>query len=77
MASCLLEKGGQGGLDTSLYIPYNPELTQYAREQRNTSSLAENRMWYDVLRYGKLKTYRFLRQKPLLNFIADFYCSEL
>jgi len=59
------------------HIPYNPELSEYAREQRNTSSLAENRMWYDVLRFGELKGYRFLRQKPLLNFIADFYCSEL
>ena len=25
----------------------------------------------------QLKGYRFIRQKPLLNFIADFYCYEL
>jgi len=75
--SCPLDKGGQGGLEKFTHIPYTPELTQYAKDQRNTSSLAENRMWYDVLRFGELKKYRFLRQKPLLNFIADFYCSEL
>jgi UDP-N-acetylmuramate-alanine ligase len=74
---CPLDKGGQGGLDELNYIPYNPELTQFAKDQRNTPSLAENRMWYDVLRFWELKKYRFLRQKPLLNFIADFYCSEL
>lgn len=77
IATCPLDKGGQGGLEKYDHIPYNPELTEYSREQRKTSSLAENRMWYDVLRFGELKQYRFLRQKPLLNFIADFYCSEL
>lgn len=74
---CPLDKGGQGGLEKLTHIPYNPKLTQYAKDQRTTASLAENRMWYDVLRCGDLKQYRFLRQKPLLNFIADFYCSEL
>lgn len=75
--SCPLDKGGQGGLEKLTHIPYNPELTQFSKDQRNIPSLAENRMWYDVLRHGELKKYRFLRQKPLLNFIADFYCSEL
>jgi len=29
------------------------------------------------LRQGELKKYRFLRQKILGNYIADFYCSKL
>ncbi len=34
-------------------------------------------MWYDILKEKKLSQYKFTRQKPLLNYIADFYCSEL
>ena len=59
------------------HIPYNPDLVDYAREQRKTESLAERRMWYDILREKKLQDYKFTRQKPLLNYIADFYCAEL
>jgi adenine-specific DNA-methyltransferase len=33
-------------------------------------------MWYDILKGKKLSQYKFTRQKPLLNYIADFYCSE-
>jgi len=58
------------------HIPYNPELTDFAREQRQTESLAEKRMWYDILKGKKLSQYKFTRQKPLLSYIADFYCSE-
>ena len=31
-------------------------------------------MWYEYLRDHK---YTFLRQKPIDNFIVDFYCSKL
>lgn len=33
-------------------------------------------MWYDILKGKKLSQYKFTRQKPLLSYIADFYCSE-
>jgi very-short-patch-repair endonuclease/NAD(P)H-flavin reductase len=75
-------KGGAegGGFNyfhwNSFHIPYSPHLVDYAREQRQTESLAEKRMWYDILKEEKLKQYKFTRQKPLLNYIADFYCSE-
>lgn len=35
---------------------------------------AEKRLWYDYLCNHH---YRFLRQKPIGNYIADFYCSKL
>ena len=34
-------------------------------------------MWFAVLRNKQFRNYKFLRQKPLDNFIADFYCAEL
>lgn len=57
-------------------IPYNPQLKQLARNLRNDSTLGEILLW-DELKTKKLFGYDFHRQKPLLNFIVDFYCSEL
>jgi len=34
-------------------------------------------MWTEVLRMRQFARYKFLRQKPIANFIVDFYCSEL
>ena len=35
---------------------------------------AENKLWHYYLRNHH---YRFLRQKPIGNYILDFYCSKL
>jgi len=35
---------------------------------------AEKKLWYEYLRQTE---YRWLRQKPIGNFIVDFYCSAL
>ena len=43
---------------------------------RNNSTKAEIRLWQE-LKGKKLLGYDFHRQKPLLEFIADFYCHEL
>jgi len=37
----------------------------------------EANLWYKILRNRELLNYKFLRQKPILNFILDFYCSRL
>ena len=34
-------------------------------------------MWYEVLRKKQFKNCKFLRQKPIGNFIVDFYCAQL
>ncbi|MFA4890128.1 MAG: endonuclease domain-containing protein [Candidatus Paceibacterota bacterium] len=60
-----------------LYIPYNPKLVEEARENRKNKTEAEDKLWNEVLKDRQLKNYKFLRQKPLDNFIADFYCAEL
>ena len=57
-------------------IPYNPKLKQLARNLRNNSTLSEVLLWR-VLKGKQLKGFDFHRQKPVGNFIVDFFCTEL
>ena len=57
-------------------IPYNPKLKQLARNLRNDSTPGEITLW-NHLNNKQFYGYDFHRQKPLLNFITDFYCYEL
>ena len=57
------------------FPPYNPRLNTLARELRTYGTKSEAMLW-KVLK-NKQTGYRFTRQKPILNFIADFYCHEL
>ena len=56
---------------------YNKNLKQYARNLRNHSTKAEIKVWTHLLRAKKMKGYSFLRQRAILNYIADFYCKPL
>ena len=53
---------------------YNPKLKLRARQMRNKMTAAENKLWYDYL---KGNGYRWLRQKPIGDYIVDFYCPKL
>ena len=57
-------------------IYYNPKLKEYARWLRNHSTRAEKRMW-KYLKGKQMMGYDFHRQKPIDNFILDFFCHEL
>lgn len=57
-------------------IPYNPHLKELARKLRNESTLGEVLLWKQ-LNNKKMHGFDFHRQKPLLNYIVDFYCYEL
>ena len=57
------------------FPPYNPDLNPLARDLRTNGTKSEAMLW-KVLK-NKQTGYRFTRQKPILNFIADFYCHEL
>jgi very-short-patch-repair endonuclease len=78
-----LSQRGQGDCklrkynDDLFHIPYKPYLKELARELRKNMTVAEKKVWYQLLSRDGLEGWRFLRQKPLLNFIADFYCSKL
>jgi very-short-patch-repair endonuclease len=57
-------------------LPYNKNLKEFSRKLRNNSTLGEILLWKQ-LRAGSMKGYTFNRQKPLNNFIVDFYCKPL
>ncbi len=52
---------------------YNPKLTPRAQELRRDATPQENHLWYDFLSTHPM---RFLRQRVIGTFIADFYCHE-
>jgi len=57
-------------------IPYKPRLKKLARKLRNESTLTEIMLWYE-LKGRKLRGYDFDRQKPIDDYIVDFYCKDL
>jgi len=57
-------------------IPYNPTLKEFARKLRNSSTKAEIILWQKLKR-KQMYGYDFHRQKPLGNYIVDFFCHEL
>jgi very-short-patch-repair endonuclease len=57
-------------------IHYNPKLKHRARELRNNSTLSEILLW-EELKNRKMLGYKFLRQKPIGNYIVDFFCNKL
>lgn len=54
----------------------NRELMDKAREQRNNMTLSEIILW-SRLRSKQVDGFKFRRQQPILDYIADFYCHEL
>ncbi len=69
-----LLRGGWEGLG---FLPYDHKLTVLARENRKHPTVAEQKIWFEVLRNRQFSAYKFLRQKPIDRFIVDFYCSSL
>ena len=63
-------------MKSSNRIYYNPALKQNARELRNNSTLSEVLLWNE-LKKKKIKGYDFHRQKPVDNYIVDFFCFKL
>ncbi|MBE0650606.1 MAG: endonuclease domain-containing protein [Bacteroidales bacterium] len=56
---------------------YNKNLQPYANELRKEMTKAEACLWKYVLKSGRLSGCKFRRQRPVLNYIADFMCVEL
>ena len=52
---------------------HNTKLTAKAKALRKNMTKEERHLWYDFLRSYPI---RFLRQKVIDNYIADFYCNE-
>lgn len=54
-------------------IPYKNSLNKNARSLRKNATKQENHLWYDFLSSYPVK---FRRQRPIGNYIADFYCDK-
>jgi very-short-patch-repair endonuclease len=78
-----LEGQGVGSSSKSIYmshkrkiIPYNPELKELARDLRKNMTLSEVLLW-NQLKQKNIMGYDFDRQRPIENYIVDFYCKDL
>lgn len=56
---------------------YNKNLKEYARKLRNNSTLAKVILWNKLLKKRQLRGYQFLRQRPIDNYIVDFFSKDL
>ena len=61
-----------------MILKYNPENKEFAKINRNQLMMteAEWKIRNIALKWSK-RWYRFLRQKPIGNYILDFYCHKL
>ncbi|MCW6051411.1 endonuclease domain-containing protein [Lyngbya sp. CCAP 1446/10] len=57
-------------------IPYNPKLKEFARQLRNNMTPGEISLWKYV-KGKQIMGYDFDRQRPIDEFIVDFYCKQL
>ena len=57
-------------------IKYNPKLKEFARQLRNNSTKSEIRLWQKLKR-SQMYGYDFHRQKPIDEYIVDFFCNKL
>lgn len=57
-------------------IPYNPELKELAKELRRNMTMSEVLLWNE-LKQKRMLGFDFDRQRPIGNFIVDFYCKDL
>ena len=55
----------------------NKNLQPFANQLRKEMTKAEACLWKYILKAKQLKGYQFRRQRPVLNYIADFICMEL
>ena len=52
---------------------YNKKNIPLAKQLRKSMTEQERKLWYVFLRSYPIK---FYRQRPINNYIADFYCSD-
>ena len=55
------------------HLPYNPDNVVKARKLRRRMTKPEKKLWYEFLCTLNL---RVLRQRPIGNYIVDFFCPS-
>jgi very-short-patch-repair endonuclease len=59
----------------NMHFDADPRLFHFARQNRKVMTEAEELLW-SLLRNRKLGGFKFRRQHPIADFIADFFCLE-
>ncbi|MDN5201476.1 endonuclease domain-containing protein [Fulvivirgaceae bacterium BMA10] len=59
------------------YYGYNKKLRPFANHLRKNMTKAEACLWKYALKARQMRGHQFRRQRPVLNYIADFMCKEL
>ena len=62
-------------LENPVFFGAKPKLFERANELRKNMTETEKILW-QRLRHKKLDGFKFRRQHPLIQFVADFYCHE-
>lgn len=57
-------------------IYYNPKFKERAKDLRKNATFSERMLWKH-LRARQMLGFQFMRQKPIGNYVVDFYCSKL
>ena len=57
-------------------VPYTQQALAHAKKLRQNMTYSEVKLWME-LRDGGMMGYDFDRQKPMLNYIVDFYCKDI
>jgi very-short-patch-repair endonuclease len=68
-------------VETAVYmrrkiLPYRPFGKKLAKRLRQNMTFSEVKLWNE-LKNGRLMGYDFDRQRPIANYIVDFYCKDL
>lgn len=59
-----------------IIVPYNPILKQLAKDLRKNMTLSEILLW-DKIKNKQMMGFNFSRQRPIDEYIVDFYCRDL
>ncbi|GLU44415.1 endonuclease domain-containing protein [Allomuricauda sp. NBRC 101325] len=59
-----------------MIIKYNPKLKELARQLRKNATKTEVLLWQKLKR-DQMHGYDFHRQKPIDEYIVDFFCNKL
>ena len=57
-------------------LPYNTNLKKISRKLRNQPTPAETHFWNSLRKMPFYESTTFNRQKPIGNYIVDFYCYQ-
>jgi len=63
------------GIEEKSMLPYSGNLKQHSRQLRENMTDAERHLWAKI-RMKQLKGYQFYRQKPIGDYIVDFFCPR-